>query len=150
MLMTINTDASYSQKLERGTYAFWAVCDKGRISRHGALKEKLPSALYAEVQAIGIAFYIVFTYYSISDEVTKVIVNTDCKPAIHLLTKNQKTDFEHDDLRNRVLKYMNIKHGVKKEFRHVPAHTDVSNSRRYVNDWCDRKAKYEMRKLYKK
>lgn len=151
MLVTINTDASFHHELKYGSYAFWAVCNNFKITRSGAFKKTCLSSDDAESKCIINAIKCVLTT---KEPITKIIVNTDSLNAIALIKGDthhirryitrSKTKFKH--IKNAFMEVMR-KHQVKIEFRHVKAHSGVDDKRSYVNEWCDKQAKKELRKL---
>lgn len=165
MLITINTDASFSNKYHIGTYAFWIACDKGKFFRSGALKGNVRSSINAELKCIINALNYVFT----NDEfksVRKIIINTDCLSAIHKLqnpkgvwseNKNPELLKELDFIKTHFGKIHDSyfsEHPDKKkvtiEYRHVKAHLHTNNARHSINDMCDREAKAQMGLLLRK
>jgi hypothetical protein len=135
MLCTINTDASYSPISKRAAYAFWIVSNNFTIKKSGLFKGLCQKPEEAELKSI-------------------LNINTDCLNAIHILTfdkksiKKYKLDWGKYYFK-MYLKYTKNK-SFKVEFRHVKAHNDTDTSRTWVNDWCDKQAKTELRKTYKK
>jgi ribonuclease HI len=153
MLATINTDASFSRRNKRGTYAFWSVFNGGTIKRSGILRGKVSDSTEAEIKCILNALY--KTLYD-EAEITRVIVNTDSMHAIYILEGDQERISKHRIKDREYLRYRFNK--IKKEFpcvvnysfRHVKAHSGIKDARSYVNDWCDAQAKGQMSILIKK
>lgn len=157
MIVTINTDASVVEGC--GGYAFWIVCDAGKIQKAGHIKTKITSSLGAEIFSIGNAIYTLL--HSKFTEVTKVIVNTDSIGAIDILAGHvgvKPTSVFYKAVEETRFNMIDvcIKNGmpirdVKKvfEFRHVKAHTKASDARSFVNNWCDKESRKYARKLYK-
>lgn len=145
VLATVNTDASYSHACGIGTYAFWITTPYHRYKKSGVLSGQVKSSLHAEVKAIGNAVWFLVNRAPERHFLKKIIVNTDCQGAIHLLTKGMAdADHKYAELRNEVFSYLAYLEGVKHELRHVKAHTDKDNARSYVNRWCDQMAKKRM------
>jgi ribonuclease HI len=144
MIVTINTDASFSEKYKIGTYAFWIVCNNFKIQKFGALKLDCQRAEEAEIRAILNALHTI----KFEGNITKVIVNTDCLNAIHILTNDQPRIQRYRLYFGKPYrKYFNKNFSSlwrEIEFRHVKAHTDTDTSRTWVNDWCDKKAKQQL------
>lgn len=150
MIVTINTDASFTFKHQRGTFAFWMVCNRFKIQKAGILRKKCSRPEIAELRAIINAVHILGKENCAG--VTKIIINTDCLNAIHILSDDTKAikRFQLASfgtmLRFRfeeVLRSHKI-HRIPIEFRHVRSHTDNTDARSYVNDWCDTEAKKKM------
>jgi len=152
MIVTINTDASFHPEYKFGTYAFWIVCDKFKITKSGYFKDKCLDPNDAEMKCIINALYTIKQHAS---EFNTLVINTDSMNSIHMFTK----DFEKIK-RYKLSKFSS--HGKKfskliKELgrpkfhlKHVKAHTEGKDSRSYVNNWCDTEAKKELRKIIKK
>ena len=146
--LTINTDASFSQKHKVGTYAFYAVCDKFKIQKSGKLKENMKGSTYAEVMAIGNAISYILDY---TDQVKigRIIINTDCMHAVTTIKKAAGTKGLENEVFRLWQKLIQRCESKDNEFRHVPAHSGTATARKWVNDWCDKAAKSEMNELLK-
>lgn len=152
MLVTINTDASFHPQLKHGAYAFWAVCNDFKITKSGVFKSKCFSPDDAEAKCIINALTVILKAHT---GITKIIVNTDSLNAIAILTK----DIYHlKKYRVSVKMYAHIRQqyhlvlSSKKcsvEFRHVKAHSGTGDKRSYVNEWCDKEAKRQLRIVVK-
>ena len=153
MIVTINTDASYHPKFKVAAFAFWIVSNEGRICHSGSLKKKLHRPEQAEFQCIINAFHVLGKqgYKNIS----KIIVNTDCLNVIHLVNGDKKAiqKYRLASWGNHLVERLfSVKRKFKMtkipcEFRHVPSHVDTDTKKRWVNEWCDRQAKYHLWKL---
>lgn len=149
MLCTINTDASFNRDHRVGGYAFWAVSNAFRITKSGSFRAKCTDSTDCEIKCIINAL---MTVLHGCQGVTKVIVNTDSMNAIHILTNDKPSQIRwaggvKKNSKYRVA-YHKVLHGAKSrpviEFRHVKAHSDNTDARSWVNDWCDREAKKAM------
>lgn len=152
MIVTINTDASYSPQHKIGAYAFWIVCNQGKIMRSGPLKEAKNST-DAETKCIANALYCLLN--SDFTGITKLIINSDSKPSFDKIKKNSSDSV--GKLCSEYITQIREKHVNKKlhgkcfhQFRHVKAHSGIGNARKWVNDWCDKKAKEALRNMYPK
>jgi ribonuclease HI len=148
MIVTINTDASFNNEHKVGGYAYWIVHNGARVKRGGLLKE-CNNNTEAEMKAIANALYRL-TQLHVSG-ISKIIVNTDNKPAIDLLTGQGKTKKEalisvisacdsyimQLKLDNKIV----LSNSEYIEYRYVAAHSKATDSRSFVNDWCDKVAK---------
>lgn len=143
---TINTDASYSHRYKRGAWACWIRGDDYHVRKSGMFPQKLHSSFVAELLAFEKAL----------QEINKIVpkeyrgatilyVNTDSQFVVHTLDGTVKSKSS----KNRML-IKSIQHATKDYKvipRHVKAHTeDLSESRSWINDWCDKAAKAEMGK----
>tara|TARA_R110002012_G_scaffold190633_1_gene358225 strand:- start:32254 stop:32736 length:483 start_codon:yes stop_codon:yes gene_type:complete len=148
MLCTINTDASFHSHYRVGAFAFWAVSNEFRLTKAGFLRERCINPDEAEMKCIINA---VTAVLSSNKNITKLIINTD--------SLNSKAVFENDKkhiqrwglarwkhlrkLFNRtIFNYKKQTKVIKVEFRHVKAHSGKGDARSYVNEWCDKNAKY--------
>ena len=150
MNVTINTDASFSHKHKAGGYAFWIVCDKGRIKSSGTLKEAL-NPQDCEMKCLANALHTLQKSEFNDGSISMIIVNSDClymfekiglgkgHPEVgKFIAKKFKSIFKNNP--NERLK--NKKRYILK---HVKAHTnDLTQSRSWVNNWCDKEAKKAM------
>jgi ribonuclease HI len=146
MIVTINTDASFSHEYKIGTFAFWIVSNEGRVLHCGKLKGDPINSQECETKCIlnAIACLKGLEWKGVS----RVIINTDCYSAISLLRNKKKALNKPKTAWAEGLldKFNLLKKGLGKiEFRHVKAHTSNSDARSYVNRWCDEKAKEIMR-----
>lgn len=162
MLVTLNTDGSleYGAKIgkpKRGGWAFWISSDAGRFKRYGRTPDAT-NTMGPELVAIAKGIHFIRNHEYLK-EATKIIINTDCEPAINWVSsihRNRESDKKHKGSLHNVARHhilRMIKRGynnlpeVKIEFRHVKAHTkDLSEARKWVNNWLDKKAK-EGRKM---
>lgn len=153
MIVTINTDASYSKLYEKGTYAFWIVSDQGRICKSGILRNDCPRPEIAEFRCIVNAMHKLAEANWI--DITKVIINTDCLNVIYLISRDKKKikrfglfPWGSDTLNkfeSMVSSYrQTFLKGVPIELRHVRSHVSTATPRQWVNDWCDKEAKRHM------
>jgi ribonuclease HI len=143
MIVTINTDASFHHGHMVGAFAFWIVCNQGKIMHSGELKEAR-HAQDAETKCIVNALHALLN--SRFKGISRIIINTDCKFAINCITNaNPKKNKDNPaNFAMGLIIKLQEKHAMKKdsfEFRYVEAHSDNSNTRKWVNDWCDKAAK---------
>lgn len=150
MIFTVTTDASFSTRIKRGTYAFQVKSNKGCHQYSGVFKDEVGCNTEAELKAIGNAL----AYLVKQNELSKgdfIIINTDCFAAI-MAIKHQASPRGSTRLKlhaRKIYRYLVAVHSVRHEFRHVKAHTNVQDKRSHVNRWCDKKAGEEMNKLLK-
>ena len=146
MIVTINTDASFNPDFKVGAYAFWIVCNEGKIMQSGAFKSEVKNPTEAEIKCIVNALNALFK--SEFKGVTKVIINTDC---LHFHTYQEKRKKAGDESKEfaKVCQKLITKYSLKRgwiDVRHVKAHSGTDQARKWVNDWCDKAAKIMMRK----
>lgn len=147
MIVTINTDASWFYKYKIGSYAYWIMSDVGKLSKYGSFKDSVENATCAELMAI------VNSLHGLSKShfknIHRIIINTDCLNVIHYLNRDQaaikRYRIKQLPLHLIAQSYYKYKREYFKdaffELRHVQAHTDLTNARKFVNDWCDKAAK---------
>lgn len=155
--VTVNTDASFHPVHKVGAFAFWIRHDQGRMMQAGPLKE-CANSLEAEIQAIGNGLYALLK--SKFTDIDYIVVNTDCTYAIDAIV-DRKYRTASKKVVDRVLKIIDgliLKYNPQKkkrkrpfiEYRYVPAHTDTSTPKKYINDWCDQSAKNHLWKQINK
>ncbi len=148
MVVTINTDASFSHYHEIGSYAFWIKCDEFNIGKSGLLRKRVSRPEIAEFRCVLNALHTLFIQKT-TEKIGFIVVNTDCLNVIHLINNDKEAIQKYrlaswgrylvqtyDSLR---IKHKHLK--TKIEFRHVKAHTDTDTGRNFINDWCDKEAK---------
>lgn len=137
MIVTVYTDASFSDKTLCGGWAAWFKTDAGSGMVEGPLKPGTSkSALDCELAAIANALHALHRDRKIS-EGDLVVVVTDCLRAIELI-EGGKT---HMATVASILGTLR-RAGVSHRFNHVKAHQDGSECRRsWVNNLVDRRAK---------
>lgn len=151
MIVTINTDASFHPVHKVGAYAFWIVCDQGKMMQSGPLKDAR-DAQDAEMKCIVNALYALNK--SKFTEVKLIVINTDCQWAIEAIKSKVKHRMgkrkDVVSLCDKIITQLRTKYKIasmkyrKKSFiswRYVPAHTEGTQSRTWVNNWCDTAAK---------
>lgn len=151
--ITINTDASYHPTQKVGGYAFYIVCDNFKIQFSGAFKSKIDNPINAELMCIANAL----SYLLMIEDLPKtqmIVVNSDCvrgMEKIGLKSNNKYGRIVAQKMRKlkQRMAYRQVLLPIV-EYRHVKAHTNITDSRSWVNDWCDKNAKIKMRTLLKK
>jgi len=152
MNVTLNCDASFSNRYSMGTYAFWIVSNLGRITGSGPLRNRCNDSTEAEIKCILNALTMITMNFDLMVHVKAIYVNTDSLNAIHLLSGDEKAikKFHLKKYNHIASKYNTIKKKLKGKdiyFSHVKAHSDIDTKRSWVNDWLDKAAKEEMGKL---
>lgn len=153
MIVTINTDASFSKTHGVGAGAIWIVSNDFKIKYSSVLRSKTLNPTIAEAHTILNALHLVFRQ-NISAN-TRVIINTDSMNAIYIFTTNKDMISKYrikgwKELQRHLDKAKSLKPGVTDkihiEFRHVKAHVSTDTARTFVNEWCDQEAKRVLRK----
>lgn len=143
MLVTINTDASFWHHQQKGSWAFWAVCNKFKITKCGVFRESIRNSSEAELKCMINA---VFCVIKAEPGITKIILNTDSQ----ICMKAIKRQNPNSSLCKFVTIFVNMTKHIPIEFRHVKAHSKVKDARSYVNDWCDKNARKALKESVKK
>lgn len=143
MLVTVYTDASLWN--DTGAWAYWAKSSMGTIRKAGVIPFPPKNSDIAEMYAIAKA--VVGAYQEWGENVKVIFINTDslhCCRAMWPFYKNYP-DKEHQQLADRMMQWCDG-HGLTIRAKHVKAHTDNTDVRSYLNDWCDQNAKAARRK----
>lgn len=157
MLVTLNCDGSldYGAKIgkpKKAGWAYWISSDVGRFKNYGRCPDCVNS-MGPELAAIAKGIHFIRNNPKLN-KATKIIINTDCEPAIswmRTIHRKRNSDKKHKGslhnvarhhIREMVRKGYRDLPEVKLEYRHVKAHTnDISEARKWVNNWLDEKAK---------
>lgn len=157
MLVTLNTDGSVDYGAKEGVpkkagWAYWISSDVGRFKNYGKCPD-CTNTMGPELAAIAKGIYFIRNHPELS-KATKIIVNTDCKPAISWMAtihRRRQRDKKHKGTLHNIARHHILEMTrkgyrdlpeVKVEYRHVMAHTDdLTEARKWVNDWLDKKAK---------
>jgi ribonuclease HI len=158
MRLTINTDASVREG--HAGYAFWIVCDAGKIQKAGMIKRLVNGSTDAEIMCIANALHTL--KHSRFKGLTSIIINTDSTQSISFITNKTRPSVNSDIYKgvqecNFLMMELCQQNGFSiretdKLFsmRHVKAHSKNKDSRSYVNDWCDKESKkYSKQRLNK-
>lgn len=156
MNVTINTDASFSKKHQRGSFAFWIVSNNFKILKSGIIRKKCSRPEIAEFRCIINALHVLFR--EDCSMVRLITINTDCLNVIHLVTNNKEAIRKYrlaswgDMLVHRMdaLIRQNGYSHIKIEMKHVVSHNGTPDARSYVNDWCDKEAKKKIHEIVTK
>lgn len=150
MLVTINTDACFHTEKKIGGYAFWAISNEFKITKSGVFKNKCVSSDDAEAKCIINALQSVLHSQK---NIHKVIINTDSLNATRILKKDKIGISKYIRLNNSNIQKLQAaydkviqgsKNNITIEFRHVKAHSNIKDTRSFVNEWCDSNAKKQM------
>jgi ribonuclease HI len=144
--ITINTDASFCGSTKSGGYAFWIKGERIAIKKHGGFKDDVKNSTEAEMRAIANAVFVLLKRNPKNFNI--IIFNTDSKQSIAHIN-NPLTDLAKQ-INNYINQLKEVTNAEMIEFRHVKAHSGKADKRSWVNEWCDVKAKEEMRKVRKR
>lgn len=135
-IITLNTDASFCPKNKIWGYAYWIKSDNFFYKWGWAFKEYVWNSTEAEIKAIAIWLWILETQLHDFDY---LIINRD---NIHA---NKKSLRKYVCKMKKSLKEKYWSKSRYVQFKYVKAHTKITDSRTFVNDWCDNVAKNYMR-----
>jgi ribonuclease HI len=141
-LVTMFTDASFSAKYKRGTWAAWAKMNGDTMRRSGILKEKLPSAEVAELCAIANGLVALRLSYGL-EVGPNIIIQTDCKNAIGRIQGTTKRNDTTDKIVAYIQDYAKLQ-GWNLDLRHVKGHKGTATRRNAVNTFCDQECRRQM------
>lgn len=147
-IVTINTDAGFYPIEKIGSFAYWIKGDNLFLSGSGVFKNLCKNPTEAETKAlINAVSVLIQSGYT---DITKVIFNRD-----NIYAKSSKNGNELEKMlyeKLRVLRQKCKYTGSEPfyEYRHVRAHTNKKNARSWVNDWCDKECKRQLREYKRK
>lgn len=145
--VTINTDAGFYPIEKVGSFAYWIKGDNLFLSGSGIFKQPCKNPLDAEIKAMLNALHILYSSGAI---VEKLILNRD-----NIYAKSGKKGTELQKQMSALIKKIKLRSippthknytGKYVEFRHVKAHAHTKTPRHWVNDWCDKRCKEQLRK----
>ena len=134
-LCTIVTDASWCPRTKVGGWAVWIVCENIRHKAYAAFVDKCKTSGEAEIKAAINGIYLAHKKFEDVDRYHFVI---DCREAIWHI-KNKKSDWR--------IQMQKIVGNTSITAKHVKAHGSTSTKRTWVNNWCDKHSKQEMKKI---
>lgn len=145
--VTIICDASYCSKTHAAGYGFWAVSERGRHAGGGSFKALLDAPSTAETMAIVNALHVTLGL-GIALKGDRVLIQTDCIFAIHMLTGVVRRPKRHPEAFKAVERFnvMRDTHGLSVDFRHVKGHTTVADNRSKAQRMSDFRAKQAMKR----
>lgn len=143
--VTVNTDAGLLHQHQVGSYAYWIRGENFKLHGAGLFKELCSDTNECEAKAIINALHILKK--AKIKGITKIIINRD--------NVNVKARANGNALEKQLHKLLfeiaepEHEHPLY-EFRHVKAHQKKNNSKRsWVNDWCDKACRHQLRKWKK-
>jgi hypothetical protein len=119
----------------------------GKITHHGRLEGTVDNSLEAEMKCMIKAIEMLSTTHYVH-LISRILINSD---ALYAFDKVKR--LTPDPLGSKIhllLEVLKFKSKAPSQpyyiFRHVKAHSGTGAPRKWVNDWCDRRAKDEMKK----
>jgi ribonuclease HI len=151
MNVTITTDASFSIKHHRGTYAFFISSNLGRMSKSGVLRKKCESPSEAEMKCIINALVFLSQQVDIFSKCKDIYINTDSMNAIHMWNKDKASISKYKifNLSKKMEHSLNearkLVKGKNVWIKHVKSHDDTNTANRSrANAMCDNACRVEM------
>lgn len=144
MRVTILADASFCPDYHVGGYGFWIVCERGKYGGGGSIKNTVPSSVIAEMMAVVNALHqgLKVGLVMKGDD---VLMQTDCMGAINFLSRMVR-GLPPDHMPIAQAWYdLRTKNDIRVMFKHVKAHTGLTEARYIANKMCDKRAKKGMR-----
>jgi ribonuclease HI len=140
---TVNTDASVNTHSGRAGYAYWITGEDigGKILRIVETEAGYQKDVnLAEVEAIHRALQRIPGSGMVFD---MLVVNSDSRIALTLLSHDTKPTRFKSELWEAVGDTRELlgSFGVPVKFKHVRAHSTNTDTRSWVNQWCDRESR---------
>lgn len=137
--VTVTSDGSWFSEHNVGGYAFQIRANRVHISLWGPFKNRVQDPTEAELQSLINSLY-VLKHENI--KINYLTINVDCEFIVKYMFKKKKGRRERlIELSNQVSDLLDELDYSQLNIKHVKAHTKITNSRRWVNDWCDKHAK---------
>jgi ribonuclease HI len=133
--ITVNTDASLCPHTNIAGYAFY-IKAIDRVYKHsGILKKQVRTSQMAELYAIGNACAALVAMGYTAKHLT---INSDCETIFNNIINSRQKEFV------QVRKIIKL---ITKNYTlcHVKAHKRPGTPREFVNEWCDKEARNQMR-----
>ena len=140
-LVTLFTDASFSHKHNRGTWAARAKHKGATMRRSGIIKATLPNSDVAELSAI--ANGLVCVKQTWAEAGSKIIIQTDSRNAINAINGG-KYGFAAMEPILAFIKNFVLDMGWTLDLRHVKGHKGTATRRNAVNTFCDAECRRQM------
>lgn len=152
MTATVNTDASFSQRHQLGTFAYWIKSETVRIQHTGVLRGKITDSLEAEIKCIANGLAHLLGNKGVAG-ISQIVVNTDCVGAIHAI-KHASNANATTPAKTAALwvKRLTDRSKIPIRYKHVKGHVykagnhKYNTPRHYVNHWCDTQAGEQLTK----
>lgn len=149
--ITLFTDASFCERTRSAGGAFWArtgnAYHTGAFPIHGCKGSHEAELLAACMAVLQLPANQTFKDELTRGRQTRLVLVTDCLTVQRVLGNNSREPLTPlaRSLMDMVLK-MRDEMGFWMKVNHVKAHSGHGTPRQYINDWCDREAKKQMRK----
>jgi ribonuclease HI len=151
MLVTIFTDASYSEKYHLGAWACFIRSDNLTIKKSGKVQQEVDDSNTCELMAIVNALAILERHRKLSD--CRLIIKTDSLTTIKMIRGGTDKQGFSTALRYAVTRLSRVE---SFRFTHVKAHVFKREDPEYgkpqysINRWCDIHARKHLREAVRK
>lgn len=136
MNVTVTSDASFYYVDKVGGYAYQIKSNDGLIRKWGPLDGKLKNPTVAELRSLWNALN------RLTQEDYKIgilTINVDCEFIVkHMFTKKEGRSPAVVKMVDEISELLDKLDYDSLNIKHVKAHSEIINPRRFVNDWCDR------------
>lgn len=145
MIVSVFSDASFSEEFRAAGWGGWAKSDRGQIERGGPLFEKVWDANQAEFLAAINAIHMALVS-GIAQRNDHVLIQSDSQYVGHILNDPRKfTGEQHRPIPIQKglahLFQLKLKYSPRIEYRHVKGHRGTITPRNAVNTRCDELAR---------
>lgn len=143
MLVTLMTDASLCLKTGMAGFGFWCVSDRGKLAGGNTLKGIIKDSHEAEMKGVANSLHITIKEKLILDG-DVVLIQLDNLGVIGCIQGKHKVRADLD-LVIKHIRHLSKKHKLKILCRHVKGHSNEKENRFAANNYCDIKAKTNMK-----
>jgi ribonuclease HI len=143
-LVSVFTDASYCHSGRAYGWAVWMKCGGKTVRRSGQHKMHQENATHAELSAIGYGILLALKEFP---KASAIHVVSDSLNAIQIMQGKMQRRKGYEQQITAYIIEEACKHDKRLTFKHVKAHSTLNSPRRHVNNWCDKAAKHEMRRM---
>lgn len=136
--VTVTSDASFYLPNRVGGFAFQIRANGIHFKKWGPFRQHIEDSTEAELKSVANALYI------LKEEKLKIkvlTINVDCEFIVKYMLQKKEHKPKLQALSDQIAGYLEEIDYERLNIKHVKAHTKITNSRRWVNDWCDRHAK---------
>jgi ribonuclease HI len=148
--LTVFTDASFCPFTKAGGGAFWSRYEDLKVKESFPLTD-VANPSEAELVTAVHALHRLYHYQSLRESLlygtkTRVVLVVDCYYVKRAFEGKQVVANPIIRANLESILQAKVKDDWALKVNHVPAHTNNTDARTWVNSWCDREAKKHMRK----
>lgn len=134
--VTVSSDASFSYSDKVGGFAYQIKSNNGLIRKWGPFSDKIGNPTIAELRSL---------WNALDDlrqrnyKIQVLTINVDCEFIVkNMLDKKRDRKPEIVKMSDKIAELLEELDYNTLNIKHVKAHSEITDSRRWVNDWCDR------------